>query len=73
MMGMVNAENVAFAHVLAAANLVPGPKQKSVEGRTFFADDFAQNVITLYHELAGNKSKPFVLPYCIVWILTHVS
>lgn len=76
-MSMVHVENMAAAHLIAAAKLTRetkgyrtfffGMMMGPVAGEAFNIADFNQNIVSLYHEAAG-ASPPFAtLDYWFLW------
>ena len=69
-MSMVHVENCAFAHILAACQLTTNPK---AHGRAYFATDFDENIVQIYHALAGRPPPVVCLPHWLLLILVRVS
>lgn len=69
LMSMVYVENMAAAHVLAAAKLAKGTPK--VAGGAFNIRDFDQNIVATYHDAAGVGAPWFTLPFWFLYILVR--
>jgi hypothetical protein len=73
-MSMVHVENCALLHVLAAAKCRIGARPvRSVAGRKFNATDFDENIVCIYHALAGSSGPWIVLPSWLLFLLVHAA
>jgi len=86
-MSMVHVENMAAAHLIAAAKLTASERNQSsswfdattlrrrygVAGEAFNIADFNQNIVSLYHQAAGVRQPFATLPYWFLWILVRVA
>lgn len=73
-MSMVHVENCALLHVLAAAKCRIGARPvRSVAGRKFNATDFDENIVCIYHALAGSPGPWIVLPSWLLFLLVHAA
>ena len=64
-----------FASFTACAcNFCRGLWQNAVQGRAFYTEDFDQNIVCLYHELAGTKRPRIQIPcvFCVTILHSDV-
>jgi hypothetical protein len=61
-------ENCALGHIVAAC-LAPRP---DVGGRAYYLSDFNENIVHIYHALAGTPPPRMCLPYWLLFSMVHV-